>query len=417
MSRRYQNRAILTLTLVCMYCLWWLGGTIIAGYMFLKERSKIALLFLFLLFGVFGYILNVPHYVDMDLMRLYNAYDNIKEYSFSEALPLILSVGDFSYSLFWVLGQLDIPTRFIGFLSSAWFYGAWFIVILLIENKQTTKMSFNFLFAITLIFLTVTHPFFFSGIRSATGTMLSVIGSVKLMQSDCRKGWWWLLSACFFHFSFLIYLLFCILFKLVRNHFFKVTSIILLAGAPIYFFLIDFLFDYLSSFGILGEVLSGKIYAYNVSDEHQRSNLILTYGSGFRFIDNVFIFLLCTIYRYIPAYRAKIKSNGELYNFDKFLTLFFCSCVFISPNAVMLGRYINLLIYLNLAFLAYTYYYLPKPFLSKLVNAIAIVSLFLSIIAVYRESIGLDAIYYIYYPRVLYEGWFSLSNIYIDYVK
>ena len=201
MSRRYQNRDILTLTLVCMYCLWWLGGTIIAGYMFLKERSKIALLFLFLLFGVFGYILNVPHYVDMDLMRLYNAYDNIKEYSFSEALPLILSVGDFSYSLFWVLGQLDIPTRFIGFLSSAWFYGAWFIVILLIENKQTTKMSFNFLFAITLIFLTVTHPFFFSGIRSATGTMLSVIGSVKLMQSDCRKGWWWLLSACFFHFS------------------------------------------------------------------------------------------------------------------------------------------------------------------------------------------------------------------------
>ena len=160
MSRRYRNKVILTLTLVCMYYLWWLGGTIIAGYMFLKERSKIALLFLFLLFGVFGYILNVPHYVDMDLMRLYNAYDNIKEYSFSEALPLILSVGDFSYSLFWVLGQLDIPTRFIGFLSSAWFYGAWFIVILLIENKQTTKMSFNFLFAITLIFLTVTQQFF-----------------------------------------------------------------------------------------------------------------------------------------------------------------------------------------------------------------------------------------------------------------
>ena len=108
---------------------------LVSLWTFLVTRSRISLLFIFLYLGLFGYVLNVVYDGDMDMMRLYNAYDNIKELSFSEAWPFILSVGDLSYTMFWLLGQLNVPTQFIGFLSSAWFYGAWFLVMLYIESE------------------------------------------------------------------------------------------------------------------------------------------------------------------------------------------------------------------------------------------------------------------------------------------
>ena len=386
---------------------------LVSLWTFLVTRSRISLLFIFLYLGLFGYVLNVVYDGDMDMMRLYNAYDNIKELSFSEAWPFILSVGDLSYTMFWLLGQLNVPTQFIGFLSSAWFYGAWFLVMLYIERFHQSRFSAKYMMAFFIIFITVTHPFFFSGIRSSTGTMIALIGTISLFQGKVKRGFYWLISSCVFHFSFIPYLLLCICFVFGNRRMVNVLSILLVLGTLLYPYLMIVLSELCSYLGIVGQVISSKILSY--SFEMTRKSAVLTYGSGWRFIDNVFLFFACSFIRFLPNVRKQIYSNDYLLRFDGFLTLFFFFFMFISSNNVMLGRYITILVYLNLLFVASLYFYFKKIVLSKYVFCMACFSMMFSCIAIYRELIGGDDINYVYYPRLMYQNLFSIISIQVDY--
>lgn len=382
---------------------------------FLLSRSRASLLFLFLFFGLFGYVLNVPYNSDMDLMRLYNAYDLIKELPFLEAWPIILSVGDLSYIFFWFLGQFDVSAQFIGFLSAAWFYGAWFLLILNMEAFFQRRFSAIYILSLCTIFVTLTHPFFFSGIRSSSGTMLAMIGSIYLFQGATKRGFYWLASACFFHFSFIPYLLLCLCLAKGGKKWIATLSVVFVLSAFLYPALMNFLSAVCSHWGIIGEVISQKILSY--SFEQTSDSAILTYGSGWRFIDNVFLFMACTVIRFLPAVRKKIRENSFLQNFDRFLWLFLAFCLFISTNRVMLGRYITILNYLNILFVASLFFFFKKRVLTKYVFLLACCSVMFSCIAMYREMIGGDALYYVYYPRLLYQDLYSISSIQIDYEK
>lgn len=382
---------------------------------FLISRSRTSLFFLFLFFGLFGYVLNVPYNSDMDLMRLYNAYDLIKELPLLEAWPIILSVGDLSYMFFWILGQFDIPTQFIGFLSAAWFYGAWLLLILNMEGFFQQRFSAIFVLALCVIFVTLTHPAFFNGIRSSSGTMLAMMGTLYLFRGATKRGFYWLVLACLFHFSFVPYLLLCLCLTKGGKKWIAFLSVVFVLGAFLYPVLMKFLSAICSQWGIIGEVISQKILSY--SFEKTSDSAILTYGSGWRFIDNVFLFMACTVIRFLPAVRRKVRENSFLQNFDRFLWLFLAFCLFISSNRVMLGRYITILNYLNILFVASLFFFFKKRVLTKYVLLLACCSVMLSCIAVYREMIGGDALYYVYYPKVLYQDLFSISSIQIDYGK
>ncbi|GFZ42099.1 EpsG family protein [Bacteroides nordii] len=389
-----------------------------AFYDYANDRNRILnFLFIFVFFGFYGYVMNASYDSELDIMRLYNAYDTLKDLNFFEALPYILSVGDLSYTLFWGLGQLGMPAQILGFLSAGWFYSGWLLLISLLYRKLSDIKKYSMLLLSFILFITSTYPLLFSGIRTSTGMIIVLFGLLQLFAGKKQSSFWLILLATLFHFSFFSFFILWLICVFTPPHSYKIWMLSFCVGALIYPALMELILRCVSGMGIVGGVLAAKIQSYIFDFESEsRYSIVLTYGSGWRFISNLIVLGSVLVVRTSAIAKEAMRENLFFGRLDRFLLLFICFLFFISSNKTMLGRFIVLLILLCIIYLIALFIISNSSQLRKKIYFLATASVILGFIAIWREM-ELDYISYIYTAQIFCKNVLSILSTTVDYSR
>lgn len=383
---------------------------------YVKGRNRRLGFWLFFIFcGLYGYVLNVPYNVDMDLMRHYQAYDVLKELSFNESLPYILSVGDLSYTVFWLLGRFNLPAQAIGFLSAGWFYSSWLLIIAFLYKELSATKNYSVLYLSLLLFICSTYPLFFSGVRSSTGTMLVMLGLLHLFAGNNRKSFLFIILASLFHFSFITFLFLWLIYVTGSPRQYIIWIILLVICSVVYISLMEYMLGIIQRLGFLGEIVSEKIryYVFEYQNE-SKYTFVIALGSGWRFIANLLVIATTVFVCQSLVVKSIVRSHKFMGRLEWFIWLFMAFLIFISHNRVMLGRFFTLLVYLCIIYLVSLYILSNSVSIKKLLYVLVFVCGGLSLMGFYRELQAGD-VSFVYTWKIFIQNIFSIFSTTINY--
>ena len=368
---------------------------------------------LFTLFaGLYGYTFAVTEQMDMDLSRIYALYDTLRGKGWEEAFPYFFVNGDLSGFFYWSVGTLNFPAQIIGFLSSAFLYGSLALIAakaLALTGKPVRK---DLLPIACMLLVFTTHPFFFNGVRSSTGTVLFVLGCLDALQGRKAAGALPAAFAFLVHFYFLPLFFLYLLFAYAGRKTVYAVCCLFLAALLFYRPLMGLLIGLAEAVGGPGNLLAVKIEGYAL--EWDVSNAQgLTLGSRVWLAQNFILLAAAGLAALSPSLRRLRTIYPYLPRLERLMLLLASFLILNGRNLIVAGRLLYLLTLLAILYLVILAALCPGSSLFHqmrwLTEAILLIAAAAFTLELFRTRHAWEI--YANVPRLFYDNLFSLLNL------